>query len=128
MVWGTLLVLVVYPALETLARSLIDQGTLSLKAYQRFFIESEEGSRLVPGIGLLALGGSLVVSCASVFLAALIGIPLAFLVERNRFPGRNWLASLAFLPLTLPPIVGVVSFDLIFSEAGILPRCLALLF
>lgn len=127
-VWGTLLILVVYPAVVTLTRSLIDQGSFSLAAYRRFFIESTQDSGWIAGTGLLALWGSLEVSCASVLLAGLIGIPLAFLVERNLFPGKNWLAALAFLPLTLPPIVGVVSFDLIFSEAGILPRGLELLF
>lgn len=137
-VWSVLLASVALPALVTFSSSLEAEGQWSLASYRQFFTLRQnatldalvsdwsfwEGSRLFSP-GLQALYGSLSISVASVLVAALIGIPLAFFVERNSFPGRGPLSALLLMPLTLPPIVGVVSFDLIFSEAGILPRLLA---
>ncbi len=122
-VWLVLGAYVVFPALRTLWASCFEGDTFTWNYYRAFFIGST-GAAGIPA-GLQALWGSVSVSLASVLLAGLLGIPLAFLIERNDFPARGLLASLAFLPLTLPPIVGVVSFDLIFSEAGFLPRFLA---
>jgi iron(III) transport system permease protein len=122
-VWLVLGAYVAFPAIRTFLSSCFEQGNFTWEFYREFFIGSLGGTGI--SSGLQALWGSVSVSLASVVLACLLGVPLAFLVERNDFPGRRALASLAFLPLTLPPIVGVVSFDLIFSEAGILPRCLA---
>lgn len=141
-VWLILFAYVVFPALSTFAGSFrLADGSLSLAAYAEFFsvrpIESlsaffqswswSTGNRfLSPGIQ--ALYGSFTASVLSVILAALIGIPLAFFAERNAFPGRGAFAGLMLLPLMLPPIVGVVSFELIFSEAGVIPRGIQSLF
>ncbi len=122
-VWLILGAYVAFPAFNTLWTSCIEEGTFTWDHYRAFFVGSTAGSGFSPG--MRSLWGSVSVSVLSVLLACLIGVPLAFLVEGNDFPGRRALASLAFLPITLPPIVGVVSFDLILSEAGILPRCLA---
>lgn len=141
LVWTVLAAYVVFPAVRTLAVSFFSGGHLSLIPYRAFFSVRATpegagflstwdwlaGSRLLSP-GLQALYGSLSVSLISVLLAGLVGILLAFFVERNDFPGRGYLSGLLLLPLTLPPIVGVVSFQLIFSESGIIPRGLASLF
>src|SRR5207245_2445658 len=57
-----------------------------------------------------ALWASLWISLASVALAALIGVPLAFLFEWFEFPGRKALGALIALPAVLPPFVGVIPF------------------
>ncbi len=75
----------------------------------------------------LALWRSLWTSIASVFLAAVIGIPLGFLFERADFPGRSWLGALIALPVALPPLVGVIAFVFLFGESGLLPRALVAL-
>jgi iron(III) transport system permease protein len=66
-----------------------------------------------------ALSRSLVVSLASVALAAAVGVPLAFLFARAEFPGRRVLAELVALPVALPPLVGVVAFLYLWGESGL---------
>jgi iron(III) transport system permease protein len=69
-----------------------------------------------------ALWASLWISVATVVLAAAVGIPLAFLFERNEFPGRRLLGALVALPVTLPPLVGVVAFLFLYGESGFAAR------
>jgi iron(III) transport system permease protein len=72
-----------------------------------------------------ALGRSLVVSFASVALAAAIGVPLAFLFARAEFPGRRVLGELVALPVALPPLVGVLAFLYLWGETGFGTRLVA---
>src|SRR6266446_3789203 len=65
---------------------------------------------------------SIAVSILTVALCALAGVPLAFLFERYSFPGRRLFATLAALPLVLPPLVGTVAFIFLCGESGILAR------
>lgn len=56
----------------------------------------------------LALGPlwlSLRVSALATLLAFLVGVPLAWLLARRRFPGRDLLGVLVVLPMVLPPTV-----------------------
>ena len=75
-------------------------------------------------IALEAIASSIGVSVATVLLCAIVGIPLAFLFERYSFPGRNVFATMAALPLVLPPLVGTVAFIFLCGESGILARLL----
>ncbi len=72
--------------------------------------------------GLLAVWNTLLISLATVVCCAVFGTALAFLFTRVRFPGRGLLAGLAYLPFTLPPLVGVLSFYYLISEDGYLVR------
>jgi iron(III) transport system permease protein len=65
-----------------------------------------------------ALWGSLWISLVTMVLAALIGIPLAFLFGRYDFPGRQTLGWLVALPAVLPPLVGVLAFLFLYGESG----------
>jgi iron(III) transport system permease protein len=69
-----------------------------------------------------ALWGSLWTSAASVVLAALVGVPLAFVFERYDFPGRKVLGALVALPAVMPPLVGVIAFLFLYGESGFIPR------
>jgi iron(III) transport system permease protein len=69
-----------------------------------------------------ALWASLWISLASVALAALVGIPLAFLFEWFEFPGRKALGALIALPAVLPPFVGVIAFLFLYGESGFAAR------
>jgi iron(III) transport system permease protein len=69
-----------------------------------------------------ALGGSLVLSLASVLGAALLGVPLGVLTARLEFPGRRAVAALLGLPAVLPPLVGVLAFLFLFGETGFISR------
>ncbi|MEJ2541847.1 MAG: ABC transporter permease [Gemmatimonadota bacterium] len=53
-----------------------------------------------------ALGLSLVSSLTATAVAAVLGIPLAWLLARTDFPGRGLLRGVVTLPLVLPPVVG----------------------
>lgn len=48
---------------------------------------------------------SLKVACWATVFSVLLGLPLAYLLGRNRFPGRSLLEGVALLPLVLPPTV-----------------------
>ena len=71
-----------------------------------------------------ALWRSTWIALASVALAALFGIPLAFVFERTEFPGRRILGALLALPVALPPLVGVIAFLFLWGESGIVARLL----
>ena len=65
-----------------------------------------------------ALWGSLWISVVTVALAAVIGVPLAYLFWRYDFPGRRLLGGLVALPAVLPPLVGVIAFLFLYGESG----------
>jgi iron(III) transport system permease protein len=69
-----------------------------------------------------ALWASLWISLGSVLLSAAIGVPLAFLFERNEFPGRRVLGALVALPVALPPLIGVLAFLFLYGESGFASR------
>ena len=69
-----------------------------------------------------ALTTTLFISFASVVASLIIGIPLAFLLERFDFPGRKILKAVATLPAALPPLVGVIAFLFLYGESGLVTR------
>ena len=101
--------LVIYPIALVLLEGLRDPSGWTLR-YVRLFLERPTEWR--------ALWGSLWISVVSVILAALIGIPLAFLLARYDLPGGRVLGGLVALPAVLPPLVGVVAFLFLYGETG----------
>ncbi len=75
-----------------------------------------------------ALWASLWISVGSVVLAAIVGVPLAFLFEWFDFPGRKTLGALVALPVVLPPLVGVIAFLFLYGESGFAARLVQHLF
>ncbi|MFF0444989.1 ABC transporter permease [Streptomyces sp. NPDC004609] len=67
-----------------------------------------------------ALRLSLVVSFWALGLSLLLGVPLAWLLARVRFPGKALVRSLVMLPMVLPPTVGGVALLLGFGRRGLL--------
>src|SRR5688572_31502636 len=110
---------VIYPNLQVILSSLQRDGSWSLINYREALSQS---------VLFEALISSLALSVLTVLFCALIGIPLAFLFERYSFPARNLFATLAALPLVLPPLVGTVAFIFFLGESGILPRLVQSLF
>jgi iron(III) transport system permease protein len=96
-----LLWLVLYPLLLVLAEGVYGPDGWTLEHVRQFVGRPTE---------MRALWGSLWISVASVALAALLGIPLAFLLGRYDLPGGRVLGGLMALPAVLPPLVGVVAF------------------
>jgi iron(III) transport system permease protein len=116
---GLLLWLVLYPLVLVLAEGLRGPGGWTLD-HVRQFVERPTEMR--------ALWGSLWTSTASVALAALLGVPLAFLVGRYDLPGGRVLGGLVALPAVLPPLVGVVAFLFLYGETGFVALLLMRLF
>jgi iron(III) transport system permease protein len=101
--------LVAYPLLLVLAEGARGPDGWTLD-YLREFIGRPTEMR--------ALWGSLWISLASVALAALLGVPLAFLVARYDLPGGRVLGGMVALPAVLPPLVGVLAFLFLYGETG----------
>jgi iron(III) transport system permease protein len=104
-----LLWLIVYPLLLVLIEGFRGPEGWTLRFF-RLFLERRNEAQ--------ALWGSLWISLATVALAAVIGIPLAFLFWRYEFPGRRMLGGLVALPAVLPPLVGVLAFLFLYGESG----------
>ena len=68
---------------------------------------------------LAALRLSLVCSLGAVAVSAALGVPLAILLARVEFPGRNLVRALTTLPMVLPPVVGGVALLLAFGRRGL---------
>jgi molybdate transport system permease protein len=67
-----------------------------------------------------ALWLSLVCSLSATALSIGLGLPLAWVQARLRFPGRALLRGLTLLPIVLPPVVGGVALLAAFGRRGIL--------
>lgn len=67
-----------------------------------------------------ALRLSLVTASAATALSLLLGVPLAWVLARLRFPGRRLVKALVTLPLVLPPVVGGVGLLYAFGRRGVL--------
>ena len=104
---------VIYPNFHVLVASLTQDGEWSLFNYRNVLSQ-----RIV----LESIFASIGVSSLTVLFCAAVGVPLAFLFERYAFPARRVFATMAALPLVLPPLVGTVAFIFLFGESGILAR------
>lgn len=111
--------LVGYPLLLTLLEALGVVGPVGTELGFTTEHFREFASR---GDEWLALWRSVWISMASVVLAGLVGIPLAFVFERTDFPGRRVLGALVALPVALPPLVGVIAFLFLYGESGFVSR------
>jgi molybdate transport system permease protein len=71
-------------------------------------------------IVLDALRVSLLTSLAAAALSVLLGVPLAWLLTRIDFVGRNALRALVTLPMVLPPVVGGAALLFAFGRRGVI--------
>ncbi|MDY2842817.1 MAG: iron ABC transporter permease [Treponema sp.] len=59
---------------------------------------------------------------ASLFVAVLIGLPMAFFCGRRRFFGRKFLLSLSSVPLCVPTLIVALGYITFFGNAGFLNK------
>jgi iron(III) transport system permease protein len=78
------------------------------------------GALLSDPLYLGALRNSFLLACAGTGLALLVALPLAFVSDRFRFPGKALLGSLVLIPMILPPFVGAIGIKQIFGQYGAL--------
>ena len=69
---------------------------------------------------------SLETAGASTAVCVLIGVPMAVVLARGRFPGQSVLRALVLLPLVLPPVVGGIALLYTFGRQGLLGQYLEL--
>ncbi|MDH4618905.1 iron ABC transporter permease [Brevibacillus sp. AY1] len=112
-----LLAYVIYPLYETFIASVNVDEEITWKNYARFF-------SLEHTANLEALWTSIYISILSVITCGIVGVTMAFLLERYEFPGRKILSVLALVPMALPPLIGVLSFTYLYGESGIFPRAI----
>jgi molybdate transport system permease protein len=74
---------------------------------------------------LEALKLSLIASLSATAVALVLGVPLAWIYARVRFPGRDLLRALTTLPMVLPPVVGGIALLLAFGRRGLVGSWLA---
>ncbi len=72
-----------------------------------------------------ALVLSLVTSLVSLGIIVALGIPLAYLLARRRFPGIRLIDTLVDLPIVLPPAVAGLALLMAFGRRGIAGQWLA---
>ena len=65
---------------------------------------------------------TLLIGLGSVLGAGFFGTLLSVVLTKYTFPGSRILAALAYLPFTLPPLVGVLSFYYIIGRDGFIAR------
>jgi molybdate transport system permease protein len=85
--------------------------------------------RGLPGLladptALTALRLSLECATAATAASIVLGVPLAWVLARARFPGLPALRALVTVPLVLPPVVGGLALLLAFGRNGVLGRYL----
>jgi molybdate transport system permease protein len=85
---------------------------------------SHLGAALSGSDATQALVLSLWTSTIATGISVLIGVPLAWVLARTRFPGQRLLRALVTLPLVLPPVVGGVALLFAFSRVGLAGRYL----
>ena len=77
------------------------------------------------GVGAsTALRLSIEVSLAATAISVLVGVPLAWVLARGEFPGRNLLRAVVVLPILLPPVVGGVGLLVALGRSGLVGRWL----
>jgi molybdate transport system permease protein len=62
---------------------------------------------------------SALTSLGALTIAAVFGIPLAWVLARRSFRGRDLLHAIAVLPMVLPPVVGGVALLLAYGRRGV---------
>lgn len=72
-----------------------------------------------PGV-LTALRLSLQTATTATLVCVLVGVPLAWVLARTEFPGRQLVRALVTVPMVLPPVVGGVALLLVFGRRGVL--------
>ncbi len=84
-------------------------------------------SHLGSPMALRALWLSVRTTLVATALAVLLGTPLAYLLARYSFRGREVLDTLVDLPITIPPVVAGVALLLAFGRRGLVGRHLEVL-
>ncbi len=78
------------------------------------------GDLVASRVALEALWLSLRTATAATALCLVVGVPLAWLLARTRFPGRGVVRAVVTMPLVMPPVVGGVALLSLLGRHGLL--------
>ncbi len=104
-------VVVVYPLVQVLLRSLLVDGTWSLRNYEAVFLRPRN---------YIALWNSVWVSIAATIVATVIGTLAAFVVQRTDVPYKALLRFLLILPFAIPPLFAAMGWVQLAGPVGLL--------
>ncbi len=93
----------------------------------RAVLDGSLGVALGSDAVLGALGLSLATTAVSLVVTVAIGLPLAVVLVRRRFPGRWLVEAVIDLPIVLPPSVAGLALLLVFGRRGLLGAPLSVL-
>jgi molybdate transport system permease protein len=77
------------------------------------------GALITSPDALSALRISLITTAASLALTLLLGTPLAYVLARGRFPGREIVDAIVDLPIVVPPAVAGLALLFTFGKLGL---------
>jgi len=84
----------------------------------------QSGGTIAKAAGMADVRNSIALSVEaalmSAALAALIGVPLAYVLARSSFPGKGVIAAIIDLPLAVPHTVAGIALLIVFGRQGIL--------
>jgi iron(III) transport system permease protein len=110
LIWAFFLVFLIYPLIRLFYDAFTtEDGVLTLLNFRDFFTDT---------FYLHSLLNSILLGLATVVTTSLVGITFAYLLLRYDFPGRNLFSFLSFVPMIMPPLVGVMGFVFILGRAG----------
>jgi len=113
------------PALGA-AVALLVLGPLVFLAWMGVRQGSGEFFLRVEPLGLPAvIGRTFLLALGTTAFALALAVPLAYLVARSDLPGRRLLRWLAPLPLTVPPYIGAIVYQLLLAPGGALDLTVA---
>ena len=99
----------IYPTLYVVARSLVNQGRLTLEFYHNTFIDIGSRRSLVNSLAI----GFLVTAFTTV-----LALPLAMATVKRDFPGKGWVHALVLLPMIMPPFIGAIGLRQMLARSG----------
>lgn len=99
----------VYPLANVLVNAFYVDGQFTLAFFKLMLTDAYQWSIVLNSVNLAIL-----VTLAT----SLLAIPIALLITRNDFPGKNFLQGLLLVPMILPPFVGAVGMRQMFARFG----------
>ena len=113
---AVLVMFLITPIVRAIGKGFMYEGRVSLYWFGRIVKNRILLSKML---------NSVLLACATTFVALLVAVPLALIRTNTRFRGQGVLSVLILLPLILPPFVGAMAMSRLLAQYGVLNRLLA---
>ena len=108
-----------YPLLIVLAGILLIYLVSPVIYFFFFYSWPQTGAAITDPVAQGALITSVLTATVTAGITALLGIPLGYVLARRRFPGRQILILLIYLPLVFPPVVSGILLLVLYGPYGL---------